>query len=107
MPVKRNELAAQGRLKCMILQMYSIKSTQYNALFAHKYMYMYGKGIGECFKFMIMVAWRDHGGRTGEKAMSIRLCSFHFNSVRNAASSEGRALGTCSVGMVGEREHLL
>lgn len=45
------------------------KSTQYNALFAHKYMYMYGKGIGGCFKFMTMVAWRDHGGRMGK-----RLC---------------------------------
>lgn len=47
--------------------------------------------------------WRENG----EKAMPIRICSFHFNSVRNAASSEGRALGTCSVGMMEEREHLL
>lgn len=39
-----------------------------------------------------------------KNAASSELCSFHFSSVRNAASSEGRALGTCSVGMVGERE---
>lgn len=48
-------------------------------------------------------AWREHGAKE-TLAMSTKLCSFHFNSVRNAASSEGRALGTCSVGMVGERE---
>lgn len=44
--------------------------------------------------------WRENGEKE-TLAMSTKLYSFHFNSVRNAASSEGRSLGTCSVGMVG------
>lgn len=39
-------------------------------------MYMYGKGTGGCCRFMIMVAWRDHGGRLGKRRPWLCLQSF-------------------------------